>query len=93
MDFSTIFNLVLVVITIIAATSWGIVYKRSRSLIKNLTELRDKYREAVVDNTITDLEKVGIASEVIEVIDDAIAVWQQLENLVRKLILVFRKRR
>jgi len=91
MDISTIINIVLAVIAILAAVSWGIVYNRGRSLIKNLIELRDKYRAAVADNTITDLEKMGIANEAIQVIDDAIEVWQQLENLVRKLIPVFRK--
>lgn len=86
-----IFNMIVLIIAVLASASWGLVYQRSRSLIKNLFELRDKYKAAVADGNITDAERVAIAQEIVEVIDDVTTIWRQVENLIHKLVPFFRK--
>ena len=83
-------TIILGMVTLLVGISWVSIISRSKSLVKNLRELRDKYLQATANGVIDDTERVAITQEAIEMMEDAISLWQNLVNIVsqlRKIIL------
>ena len=91
MDFSEIWDIVILVIAILSTASWGVLFKKGRNVWKKLRELGNQYSEAVADDNISDEERIQIADTVVEIIIDTMSIWQALSNLVRAIIPVLRK--
>ena len=91
MEFTEIWNIALIVIAIISATSWGVIFKRGRRVWKNLQEVSDQYSAAIEDGNISDEERIEIADTVVEIIIDTASIWQTLSNLVRRIIPVIKR--
>ena len=86
MEFSEVWNMVLLVIAVLSTTSWGVLFKKGRAVWKNLKELSDQYSAAVEDGNISDEERLAIADTVVAVIIDVASIWQTLDNLVRTIM-------
>lgn len=83
-------TIVLAVVTLMAGVSWLTIISRAKSLVRNLKDIKDEYQAAIANGVISEDEKARIVQEAIEVMEDAISLWQNLVNLalqLRKLIL------
>jgi len=87
MELSEIWSIALIVIAIISAVSWGVLFSRGKRVWKNLRYLSDQYSAAVEDEHISDEERIQIADTVVEIIIDASGIWQILSNVVRKILI------
>ena len=85
-------TLVLGIGAVLSGVAWGVIVQRGKSLVENGKELRVKYLEAMLDGNITDQEKLEIGQEVIEVIDDALTLWQSGVNIFSQIKRVILRR-
>jgi len=85
-------TLVLGIGAVLSGVAWGVIVQRGKSLVENGKELRVKYLEAMLDGNITDQEKLEIGQEVIEVIDDALTLWQSGVNIFTQIKRVVLRR-
>jgi len=91
MELSLIVNIILSVIVVVSAVSWGVLFTKGRNIWANMKELHDEYVAAVADGIIQDSEKIQIADTIIEIIGDAADIWQMLENFGRAVLKIARK--
>jgi len=91
MSWREILEIILVVLTITSALSWGVLFSKGRRVWQKMLELQSEYKSAVIDGTITEEEKAQIADTVIEIIGDATDIWQAMENFVREIIPLLKR--
>jgi len=92
MSLSEVINIMLILIALISAVSWGILYSKSRSAWANMMKLKSEYEDAIADNVISNAEKAKMADTMIAIITDASSIWQAMENLARQIIPILRKK-
>ena len=79
------------VIVALSAVSFVVLWAKLGSLVKNLREVRAKYIEVAPDG-LTDSEKMALADEVIDVIQDAADLLQMAANFALAVRRVLRRR-
>ena len=79
------------VIAAISAVSFLALRVKLGSLVKNLREVKAKYIEVAPDG-LTDSEKMALADEVIDVIQDAADLFQMAANFALAVRRVLRRR-
>lgn len=93
MDWYQISTIVLAVFALLAGVSWGILFTQGRQLWAALQKLRDTYKQAVANGTITDAEKAEIADDLIDIIDHATSVYMVIYNLVIDVLSIISRRK
>jgi len=77
--------LVLGLVTLLAGISWATIIKTWKSTVKNAYELRDEYNRAIADGDVDDTERARIGQKAIELIDNALDLWQQAVNIFYRI--------
>ena len=83
-----IWTIILAILTILFAVSWGVAIPETVSLWSKLKKVYADYKAAVADGTITDAERIQLANDVMDAIADAATVFQFVANLVAAIVKV-----
>lgn len=81
-------TLILAIITILFAASWGVAIPAVVSLWSKLKKVYADYKAAVADGTITDAERIQLANDVMDAIADAATVFQFVANVISAIVKV-----
>ncbi len=82
---------IVAIIGVLLITSWGIIIPTCISLWKSILKLKQDYQEFMVDNTLTDTERMHLADDIILVIKDATNIFQFFVNLIATIGAVIPK--
>jgi heme oxygenase len=81
-------KIVIAILAILFAVSWGTIIPVCISFWNNLKKVKADYDEAVGDGTITDAERVAIADDAMAAIKDASNIFQFITNLIKSILVV-----
>lgn len=93
MNWYLITTIILGVATVLLGVAWATLWTRGKRLWAGMLELRDDYKKAVADGTITDAEKAEIADDLIDIIDHATTLWQAIRGIIFNIIGIVKKAR
>jgi len=83
-------TLILAILTILFAVSWGVAIPATVSLWNKLKKVYADYKAAVTDGTITDAERIQLANDVMDAIADAATVFQFVANLINSILFIIK---
>jgi hypothetical protein len=83
-----VWTLILAIVTILFAASWGVAIPAAVSLWTKLKKVYADYKAAVADGTITDAERIQLANDVMDAIADATTIFQFVANLIAAIVKV-----
>ena len=79
------------ILGVLFVASWGIIIPVCVSLWQSILKVKQDYADFMVDNVLTDAERMHLADDVIQVIKDASNIFQFIVNLIATIGAVIPK--